>query len=203
MLNDEVDCAEAMARSIVSSVWLRRRRTSGRNFRPASDNRIRWRMRSNRSTPNWLSRSLICRLTALWVRLSSCAACVKLPWRAAHSKACSVAMSGINLLLRFIPSRINIVAFVAIITAKPLIRYIFIIIHACSPQARHAIAGRCPFSTEIFAMKDQKFVSPDAIRSAFRQPCRPCTGRSACLWHPHGPRRRRECQGSGRRQPSA
>ena len=96
--------AEAMARSMVSSVWCRSFLTSGRNRRPSSESTTRWRTRSKSRTPSCSSRSLICRLTALWVRFSSCAACVNEPWRAAHSNACSVVTSGMSLRLSFIHS---------------------------------------------------------------------------------------------------
>ncbi|RMP72584.1 hypothetical protein ALQ20_103471 [Pseudomonas syringae pv. atrofaciens] len=53
--------------------------------------------RLNSSTSSCASSACTCRLTALWVRASSSAALVKLPCRAAASKASSSDMEGVSL----------------------------------------------------------------------------------------------------------
>ena len=70
--NDATRCV-ASARS--SNAFF----TCDRYILPASVNTTRWRMRSNRRMPRWISSSRICRLIAPWVKLSSPAARVKLP----------------------------------------------------------------------------------------------------------------------------
>ncbi len=98
---------------------------------------------------------LICRLTALCVRLSSAAAWVKLPWRAAHSKACSVVTSGTSRRLNFIPARINIVRSSAI-QAHSLPRLIRItndlVLHhsASEPSEREIVSYPPTISARLF-----------------------------------------------------
>ena len=101
--SDACDVPAETARTISCSDCCNRRRTSGRNLRPASESTTRLRMRSKSCIPVCASSSPICRLTALCVRLSSSAARVKLPCRAAHSNACRVTMSGTSLLRGSIP----------------------------------------------------------------------------------------------------
>ncbi|RMO37748.1 hypothetical protein ALP26_103955 [Pseudomonas savastanoi pv. glycinea] len=66
---------------------------------PAVVSSIRLPSRLNSSTSSWASSACTWRLTALWVKASSSAALVKLPCRAAASKASNKDMEGVSLLV--------------------------------------------------------------------------------------------------------